>query len=116
MTDEHGESSGVGAPEASPPGRGRSPLGIDRFVLFRLHAGVSRDDAIARVRAAFAGEHVTIGTPADASAQKWDVSVVIRTADLDAMAAALARASELLDVWLPAHTAVIKAWSFELRP
>ncbi len=89
---------------------------IQRFILFRLQGDATRADAIARVRAAFAGEDVTIGTPADDSAKKWDVSVVVRTADLDAMAAALARATDLLDVWLPAHTAIVKAWSFELSP
>jgi hypothetical protein len=87
---------------------------VDRFVLFRLLPGTSRDEAIARVREAFAGAELTIGTPADDSARKWDVSVVIRAPDLDAMNALLARASDLLDAWLPARTAVIKAWSFEV--
>ncbi len=87
---------------------------IQRFVLFRLHPDTTRAEAIARVREAFAGADLTIGTPADDSAKKWDVSVVIRCADLAAMAAILAHASELLEVWLPAHTAVIKAWSFEV--
>lgn len=89
---------------------------IDRFVLFRLHAGTTREDAIARVRLAFAGAELTIGTPADDSAKKWDVSVVIRCADLAALAALHARpaVAELLEHWLPAHTAVIKAWSFEV--
>ena len=92
---------------------------IDRFILFRM-SGASRADAIVRVREAIATApealSVTIGTPADDSAKKWDVSVVIRCADLDALAALLARpaVADLLGTWLPANTEVIKAWSFEV--
>jgi len=88
---------------------------IQRFVLFRLHADASRAEAIAQCRAVL-GDAVTIGTPADDSAKKWDVSLVIRADDLAAMTALLARpeVAALLDEWLPPRTAVIKAWSFEV--
>ena len=94
---------------------------IDRFVLLRLYASPGgRDGAIAHVRevlgAAPEALSVTFGTPADASAKKWDVAVVIRCADLDALAALLARPEvvHLFHDWLPARAEVIKAWSFEV--
>jgi hypothetical protein len=93
---------------------------VDRFCLFRLHADTPRADAIARFRDVLDAEAdalvVTIGTPADDTAKKWDVSVVIRCADLEALTALLARPAvrELLEVWLPPRTAIIKAWSFEV--
>ncbi len=95
---------------------------IDRFVLFRLHASPQgRDGAIAHVREVLGGAaealSVTFGTPADESAKKWDVAVVIRCADLASLGTLLARPAvrHLFHDWLPARAEVIKAWSFEVQ-
>ena len=94
---------------------------IDRYCFFRLHPGGDRDEAIARCRAALVGARevvsLSIGTPADDSARKWDVGVVIRCEDLDALAALLARpaVAAFFDAWLAEHAVVVKAWSFTAR-
>jgi hypothetical protein len=94
---------------------------IDRYFFFRLKEGRDRDAAVARCRDALAGAPevvaLSIGTPADDSAKKWDVGVVIRCADLDALAALLARpaVAAYFDAWLAEHAVVVKAWSFTAR-
>jgi hypothetical protein len=94
---------------------------IHRYCFFRLHEGGDRDDAIARCRAALASApealSLQVGTPADDSARKWDVGVVIGCADLDALAALLARpaVAAFFDGWLGEHAVVVKAWSFTAR-
>ena len=96
---------------------------IDRFAFVRLsspHANmVGRADTIARIRMALVDldglVRLSLGTPAaDASADKWDVSIVARFADLPALTAAMATVAwaSIFDHMLPARAAVIKAWSF----
>jgi hypothetical protein len=98
------------------PGAGE----IDRFCFVRLAAehGDQRADIAARLRDAFVGAPgviaVSAGLPADDSAAKWDVSLVVRCVDLAAWQALAASApiAALLGEWLPARAAVVKAWTF----
>jgi hypothetical protein len=96
---------------------------IDRYYFVRLrdeHAHeAGRAEAITRCRQALAGADealtVTAGTPADASAQSWDLGIVVRSADLAALAALLARpaVADFFDRWLAERSVVVKAWSFQ---
>ena len=98
---------------------------IDRFAFVRLassHATVvGRADTINLIRNALAELpgliRLTLGTPAaDASADKWDLAIVARFVALPALTAAMttvAWASVFEDL-LPARSAVIKAWSFDV--
>ncbi len=90
---------------------------IARFYFVRLREGEDRAGVAAHLRAAIAaaGVAVAVGTPADDSARKWDISVVFRCADLPALGALLARPAmvALFDDWLAARAVVVKAWSFE---
>ena len=94
---------------------------IDRYCFFRMNDPALREEALARCREALAGAPeivaLSVGTPADDSAKKWDVGVVIRCADLDALAALLARpaVAAFFDGWLVERAAVVKAWSFTAR-
>ncbi|HVV82712.1 MAG TPA: hypothetical protein VHE35_06510 [Kofleriaceae bacterium] len=97
---------------------------IDRFAFVRLappHATVvGRADALARVRTALAElpglVRLSLGTPGDASAEKWDLSIVARFADLAALQAAMATVgwASVFDHMLPARASVVKAWTFEV--
>jgi hypothetical protein len=95
---------------------------VDRFIFVKLlDAEVATREAIADhlagELAAIAGaDAVTVGLPADDSAARWDLSIVVRAADLAAWAAIATRATLVLDAWLPARAAVVKAWTFERRP
>ncbi len=91
---------------------------IQRFCFVKL-----KDEQVARrreladlVRAelAAAGADATVGLPADASAARWDLSIVITAASLEAWNA-LARAPAIVGVLdgLAARAAVVKAWTFE---
>jgi hypothetical protein len=93
---------------------------VERFTFVRLageHAG-ERDAVAARLRDAFAGLDgviaVSAGVPADDSAAKWDVSVVVRCVDLAAWEAVAATAAvrAVIDEWLPERAAVVKSWTF----
>jgi hypothetical protein len=61
-----------------------------------------------------AGADVVVGVPADASAAKWDLSIVITAASTEAWNA-LARVPAMTGVFdeLSVRAAVIKAWTFE---
>jgi len=61
-----------------------------------------------------AGAEVVVGLPADASAARWDLSIVITAASLDAWNA-LARTPAMIGVFdeLAQRAAVVKAWTFE---
>ncbi|MEO8702477.1 MAG: hypothetical protein ABI867_20705 [Kofleriaceae bacterium] len=61
-----------------------------------------------------AGASCVVGTPADDSAARWDISIVISAASLDAWAqlASLPAMTGLFDE-LSARAAVVKAWTFE---
>jgi hypothetical protein len=93
---------------------------VERFYFVRLaseHAG-ERDVVAVRLRDVFSGLRgviaVSAGVPADDSAAKWDVSVVVRCVDLAAWEAVAATpaVAELLGEWLPAQAAVVKSWTF----
>lgn len=97
---------------------------IDRFAFVRLqpeHATlVGRADAVARIRAALGDLpgliRLSLGTPADDSASKWDLSIVARFVDAPALAAAMATVAwaSVFDHMLAARAAVIKAWTFDV--
>jgi|JI10StandDraft_1071094.scaffolds.fasta_scaffold12753_10 hypothetical protein len=97
---------------------------IDRFAFVRLapaHATmVGRVDTLNRIRSAFLDMpgliRLSVGTPADASADKWDLSIVARFADLPALTAAMATVgwASIFEHMLPARAAVVKSWSFEV--
>lgn len=61
-----------------------------------------------------AGADVVIGLPADDSAARWDLSIVITAASLDAWNA-LAQIPGMTGVFdeLAGRAAVVKAWTFE---
>jgi hypothetical protein len=94
---------------------------IDRYTFIRLVAEQAtpdgRAEAIAAIRAGLAAvaglTRLTVGTPADDSASRWDVSVVARFATLDDLNAAMAG-----DAWratfedIAARAVVVKSWSF----
>jgi len=67
-----------------------------------------------RAELAAAGADAVVGLPADASAARWDLSIVIAAASLPAWNA-LARAPAMIGVLdgLAARAAVVKAWTFE---
>ncbi|HEU0033158.1 MAG TPA: hypothetical protein VFQ53_21140 [Kofleriaceae bacterium] len=61
-----------------------------------------------------AGADAVVGLPADASAAKWDLSIVITAASVEAWNA-LARSPAMTGVFdeLSVRAAVVKAWTFE---
>jgi threonine synthase len=66
----------------------------------------------AQMRAA--GADVVVGVPADDSAARWDLSIVVTTASLEAWHA-LSHAPAMTGVFdeLAQRAAVVKAWTFE---
>lgn len=95
---------------------------VDRFIFVKLLDGeVTAREAIAdyladQLGAVAGADAVTVGIPADASAARWDLSIVVAAADVAAWEAIAARAAAVLDDWLPARAAVVKAWTFSRRP
>jgi hypothetical protein len=95
---------------------------VDRYIFVKLlDPEVATRSAIADHLAAELGaiagaDAVTVGLPADDSAARWDLAIVIRAADLAAWQDLAARASLVLDAWLPARAAVVKAWTFRRQP
>ena len=91
---------------------------VQRFCFVKLlDDEVSGRDALAeKLRAEFAdaGADVVVGTPADDSAARWDLSIVITSASLDAWNA-LAQAPAMTGVFdeLAQRAAVVKACTFE---
>jgi hypothetical protein len=67
-----------------------------------------------RAELAEAGADAVVGTPADDSAARWDLSIVITAASLDAWNA-LAGQPAMTFVFdeLAARAAVVKAWTFQ---
>jgi hypothetical protein len=61
-----------------------------------------------------AGADVVVGLPADASAARWDLSIVITAASLEAWNA-LAQAPAVTSVFdeLSQRAKVVKSWTFE---
>lgn len=96
---------------------------IDRFTFVRLadeHATAEgRAAALVAVREGLGAlpglVRLTCGTPADDSAARWDLSIVLRFDSLAALADAMATPAwrAVVDEWLPARAVVIKSWSFE---
>jgi len=91
---------------------------IQRFCFIKL-----LDDEVAtrvelahmlRAQLESAGADVVVGLPADESAARWDLSIVINAASLAAWNA-LAQAPAMTGVFdeLAQRAAVVKAWTFE---
>ncbi len=67
-----------------------------------------------RAQLCSAGADVVVGTPADDSAARWDLSIVITAAALQAWNA-LAQLPAMIGVFdeLAERSAVVKAWTFQ---
>ena len=91
---------------------------IQRFCFVKLCDDVvARRGAIAAQLSAElreAGADAVVGLPADASAARWDLSIVITAASLEAWHA-LAQVPAMIGVFdqLAERAAVVKAWTFE---
>jgi hypothetical protein len=91
---------------------------IQRFCFVKLlDAEVeSRAELAEKLRAELvdAGADAVVGLPADDSAARWDVSIVITAASLDAWNA-LAQLPAMVGVFddLAERAAVVKAWTFQ---
>jgi len=72
-----------------------------------LHAMLDGIDGVASV---------TVGLPADDSAARWDLSLVLRTLDLGRWREVEHDEAlrEVFDGWLPDHAEMFKAWTFEV--
>src|SRR5439155_10067574 len=90
---------------------------IQRFCFVKLaDAEVARRGELAeklRAELAQAGADAQVGVPADASSARWDLSIVIEAASLEAWNA-LAQLPAMIGVFdeLAARAAVVKAWTF----
>jgi hypothetical protein len=97
---------------------------IDRFVFVRLAAAhatiVGRAELLDRVRSALADlpglVRLSVGTPADSSGDKWDLSIVARFASLPALQAAMSTVAwaSIFEHLLPTRAVVMKSWSFDV--
>ena len=95
---------------------------IDRYCFVKLKdTHVPNRAALAEALRAMLGgiedvAAVTVGTPADDSAARWDLSVVLRTLDLARwqLVAQDEALREVFDGWLPEHAEVVKAWTFDV--
>jgi hypothetical protein len=91
---------------------------IQRFCFVKLADGeVARRGELAELLSAqlrSAGAEAVVGLPADASAARWDLSIVITAASLEAWNA-LARVPAMTGVFddLAQRASVVKAWTFE---
>ena len=91
---------------------------IQRFCFVKLlddEVGTRAELAeMLRAQLLSAGADVVIGLPADDSAARWDLSITIQAASIDAWNA-LARIPAMTGVFdeLAARSAVVKAWTFE---
>jgi len=91
---------------------------IQRFCFVKLadHEVATRGELAellsAQMRAA--GADVVVGLPADASAARWDLSIVITAASLEAWNA-LAQVPAMTGAFdeLAQRASVVKAWTFE---
>ena len=95
-------------------------MAIERFCFVRLAAEnlPLRRQLAGEIRAVLraAGARATVGEPADNSAARWDVSIVVRCDDIAAWTklAELPTVAALFASRLPSLAVVIKAWSFEV--
>ena len=91
---------------------------IQRFCFVKLHDAdvATRGELAEKLRAELvaAGADAVVGLPADASAARWDLSIVITAASLEAWHA-LSLLPAMIGVFdeLAARAAVVKAWTFE---
>lgn len=91
---------------------------IQRFCFVKLTDGeVATRGELAELLSAqmrAAGADVVVGLPADDSAARWDLSIVIRAASIDAWHA-LAQQPAMIGAFdeLSQRAHVIKAWTFE---
>jgi hypothetical protein len=90
---------------------------IQRFTFVKLlddEVG-GRGELAEKLRAQLvaAGADAVVGLPADDSAARWDLSIVINAASLDAWQA-LSQLPQMVGVFdeLAARAAVVKAWTF----
>jgi len=94
---------------------------IQRFCFIKLldEDVVGRAELAEKLRAelADAGADAIVGLPADDSAARWDLSIVITAASLEAYSA-LAQQPAMIGVFdeLAARAAVVKAWTFQAVP
>lgn len=92
---------------------------IQRFCFIKLHDPhvEGRDDYALRLRALFeeAGVEALVGVPADDSAARWDLSIVITAASLDAWHV-LSRTPKVVEIFdeLSERAKVIKRWTFQV--
>jgi hypothetical protein len=92
---------------------------IQRFCFVKLHDHhvEGRGDFAVRLRAVFgeAGAEALIGVPADHSAVKWDVSIAITAASVEAWHA-LAKTPKMIEIFddITAHANVMKQWTFDV--
>jgi hypothetical protein len=90
---------------------------IQRFCFVKLldDEVASRTELAEKLRAELiaAGADAVVGLPADSSAARWDLSIVITTASLAAWHA-LSQLPSMVGVFdeLAARAAVVKAWTF----
>jgi hypothetical protein len=86
------------------------------FVKLRDEEVGGRAELVDKLRAQLvdAGADAVVGTPADASAARWDISIVITAASLEAWHA-LAQMPAMTGVFdeLAERAAVVKAWTFQ---
>jgi hypothetical protein len=91
---------------------------IQRFCFVKLLDGEVETRAelaeLLRARLISAGADVVVGLPADASAARWDLSIVVTAASVEAWNS-LAMQPAMTGVFdeLAARSAVVKAWTFE---
>ena len=91
---------------------------IQRFCFVKLlddEVGTRAELAeMMRAQLRSAGADAIVGLPADDSAARWDLSIVITAASLEAWNA-LSQQPEMIGVFddLAARAAVVKAWTFD---
>jgi hypothetical protein len=91
---------------------------IQRFCFVKLLDGEVETRAelgeLLRARLISAGADAVVGLPADDSAARWDLSIVVTAASVEAWNA-LAMQPAMTGVFdeLAARSAVVKAWTFE---
>jgi hypothetical protein len=91
---------------------------IQRFCFVKLRddeVGTRRELAhMIRVQLESAGADVVVGTPADDSAARWDLSIVITAASHEAWNG-LSRAPGMIGIFdeISTRAVVVKAWTFE---
>lgn len=92
---------------------------IQRFCFVKLldDEVSGRAELVEKLRAQLldAGADAVVGTPADESAARWDISIVITAASVEAWHA-LAQLPSMVGVFdeLAERAAVVKAWTFQV--